>query len=789
MAGRIRGKRLRSLSFNPRERRLGLRLLALLALISGSAAAQTLAVRINDSGQQACFSLGQTTACDSNDWPLQDATRGRDAAAAAGTLQKTGAGSAGFDFTKVSGAGVDLPASAVLGSGRNDWVCTRDNVTGLLWRAARISAVSAAGARHAALGANAATLCNRRDWRVPETAELQGLVDYDRADPAIDGDYFPQTAAGFQWSSEADPDHPALRQRAVNFSGGFVNAIPARIAADARLVAGGEAFAGRADNGDGTVTDPRTGLMWERCSQGQDALSCAGDVEAPDWHGALHAAADAAAQGRHGYTGWRLPNVKELAGLLDARQGRPAIDVSGFPNTPDAAYWTATTDAKEPGMAWAVFFGNASVFAVDKSTAARVRLVRSAAAAFAGERPDRLFEDAFDLVDAPPVAPGVTLASITIDTGGQTIDRDVYVAASIAVSSPDSTQDYVGTMMIKGRGNSTWGMPKKPYRLKLDQKAALLGMPQDKNWVLLANYDDKSLLRNHVAYALGDRLAMAWSPRSRFAEVILNGEYVGVYQLAESIRVTPDRVDIAELESGDIGPDVISGGYLLELDNRRDCASSVQFDTARGVPYCIDTPDEDDIAPEQYAYIRDYMQAMEDSIYAPDFADPVTGYAAYLEPSSFIDFYLVNELFKNVDARDFSSIWQYKDRNGKLNRGPLWDFDISSGNMNYGPGPDPRGFWIRDGTYYNGLFQDPAFAAATRARWDALKAAQIDTLPAFVEATAAALGAAPAENFRKWPILDRYTWPNGVVTGSYEGDVAYFKDWLLQRIAWLDANL
>jgi spore coat protein CotH len=332
-------------------------------------------------------------------------------------------------------------------------------------------------------------------------------------------------------------------------------------------------------------------------------------------------------------------------------------------------------------------------------------------------------------------------------------------------------------------------MPKKPYKLKLYDKAKLLGMHSDKNWILLANYDDKSLLRNYVAYALGDRIGMAWSPHSGYVEVELNGQYQGIYELIESIRVDSNRVDIEEMDADDIAEPEVTGGYLFELDQRRDCATNVLFTTGRNVPYCIDTPDEDDIVSQQYDYLKGYMAGVESALYNASFADPTTGYAAYIDTASFIDWYLVNELFKNQDAASFSSIWQYKDRNGKLFRGPLWDFDISAGNVNYGSDADPRGFWIRGGTYYSRLFQDPAFAQATRQRWDALKTSQVDTLPALIDQMAGSLDAAAPANFQAWPILDQYTWPNAVITGSYDGDVDYFKDWLIQRTEWLDANL
>lgn len=757
--------------------------------------AQTLPQRINDSGLLKCFAgAGDDTItqipCSNPDWPGQDGASGRDAAAAGGTLVKLGAGDGGFDFTKISNGGDELPASAQAGSGPGAWACTRDNVTGLVWRITVVSDRAWAQARGLAVDANAAATCGRNDWRLPTTDELLGIVDFRVSGPAIDGDYFPATASAFHWTADRRSEAGEARARIVNAGSGFVHALDATRAAGVRLVAGGGDFGALVDNGDGTVTDPRTGLMWDRCAIGQATAACSGTPTLHAWRDALLAAAAKNAQNWHGHADWRLPNVKELATLLRTTPQRPAIDAAAFPNTPASAHWSSTSYVHVTRMAWAVFFGDGDVFAKNKSTRAYVRLVRTATAAASGTAPDAVFADDFDLAAVSPVAPADVLPLLSLTTdGGAAIDHDIYVAGALAIAAVDAGENYQGTLQVKGHGNSTWDMPKKPYRIKLDVKAPLLGMPSDKNWLLLANYSDKTLLRNLVAMTLGERLGMAWSPRSRMVELALNGQYQGVYQLMENIRVDHNRVDIEEMEPGDVAPPEVTGGYLFELDMRRDCAANVQFDTSRGVPFCIDTPDDEDIVPAQYDYLRGYVQQTEDAIWSGGFTDPVTGYRAWLDPASFIDWYIVNELVANVDSANFSSIWNYKDRDGLLMRGPLWDFDLSTGNAYYGTCADPQGFWVHEGTWYQRLFDDPWFASQVRQRWTAVKAGALDTLPDLIDEHAAELGAAASANFQKWPILDAWVWPNVVVTGSHEGDLAYAKDWLRQRIDWLDANL
>jgi|GEM_PF-850263 len=764
---------------------------------SPAAPAAAVPARLDDSGQMLCYAGADTqpavpTPCSDADWPGQDGASGRDADAAGRRFAKLGGGDASFDFSKISNAGAVLPYDAVPGDAPGDWGCTRDNITGLVWRVPATTGVSWSQAQQVAADADGHNgQCGYRDWRLPAAGELLGIVHFGAYAPAVDATYFPATASGFHWTSEADPAAPQRRARVVNLKGGFAHAIEATQPAAALLVRGGSDFGPFRHNVDGTVTDPRTGLTWDTCSLGQDAAkACAGDPTFVTWQDALGAAREMNAGRWRGHADWRLPNAKELASLVDAARYRPAIDAARFPNTASSAYWSSTTDVHASSAAWTVFFGGGDVFAKQKMTRAAVRLVRSGVAA----------STAMSAIAAPALPAGApvpaqtpadTLPTIDISTEGAApiVSEETYLDASMTITLADGSPSYAGTLRIKGRGNSTWTLPKKPYRLKLDSKDKLLGMHSDKNWALLANYSDKTLLRNLVAQTLGQRLHMAWSPDSRFANVVLNGQYQGIYQLIETIRVDSNRVDIAEIEPTDIASPEVTGGYLFEIDQRLDCDPLLQYVSAYDTPICIDTPDEDAIVPQQYDYLTDYIRDTEDALYAPGFADPADGYRAWLDPASFIDWYLVNELTANTDAADYSSIWNYKDRDGLLERGPLWDFDISIGNADYCPCTDPQGFWIRGGIWYSRLFEDPWFAAQVRARWDEVKADTFDTLPALIDDEANTIRGAVDANFRAWPIFDDRVWPNAIITGSWEGDLAYSKDWLLQRIDWLDANL
>lgn len=396
---------------------------------------------------------------------------------------------------------------------------------------------------------------------------------------------------------------------------------------------------------------------------------------------------------------------------------------------------------------------------------------------------------AFDLPEDPvsfiPAVMNLPIVRIVTDNYAPIVSKDDYTDGTISIHANGSgEQSYFGTLQIRGRGNSTWTMPKKPYRVKLRTKSALLGMPAHKDWALLANYSDKTLMRNRVAFELGSRFGMAWTPRSRFVELFLNDEYQGTYQLTEQIKVGDNRVDIAELEPEDILGDVLTGGYLLEVDSRLD--GDNYFITEFGVPILIDTPDPPE--PEQFSYIQDYVQRMEDALYSETFVDPDTGYAAYVDIDSFVNWYLVNEILKNNDAIFFSSCWMYKTREGKLFMGPLWDFDIAAGNVNYNGNDDPTGWYILYAAWINQMFKDPAFVERVKSRWNELKVDEIDSILDYIDQTAAAFRQGALNNFQRWPILDEYVWPNAVVTGSYSGEVEYLREWLETRIAWMDTQ-
>lgn len=380
---------------------------------------------------------------------------------------------------------------------------------------------------------------------------------------------------------------------------------------------------------------------------------------------------------------------------------------------------------------------------------------------------------------------GLPVVYLTTENNNPIVSKDIYLNGNIKIfpSQNISVSVFNAPTQIKGRGNTTWLMPKKPYKIKLNTKASLLGMPSDKEWVLLANYADKTLMRNYLAFECSNRLSMAYTPRSQFVELVINGEYVGNYSLCEQIKVSTNRLNIRELKITDLTTPNITGGYLVEVDERLD--ADYWFRTNTGVPICFNSPDSVDSL--QFNYLKNYIQQTEDTLYGTNFADTNTGYANFIKTQTFIDWYLINELFKNNDAIFFSSVYMYKDKSSKLCMGPVWDFDIAAGNINYNDNDNPRGWWIKNARWISRLFSDPAFEEKVKARWNTLKTSKIETLIGFADSVANGLENSQKENFRVWPILNMLVWPNPAIRGTYANEVLYLKDWLSTRIDWMDS--
>ena len=412
----------------------------------------------------------------------------------------------------------------------------------------------------------------------------------------------------------------------------------------------------------------------------------------------------------------------------------------------------------------------------------------------------------------PPVSGGASnpgnpeqpkdMPRIYVDTvgGAPVTNTEDFVKANIRIQTAAGANLLQSETEIRGRGNTTFGYPKRPYRLKFNEAATVLGMPTNRDWNLLANYADKSMVRTKLAMNLGRKVGMPYSPRSIFVEFFFNGQYEGVYEIIETVEESPSRVNIEELKRTDRDPNIITGGYLLEVDHRQD--EEVCWLTNRGIPFCSKDPEfkPEDIANSasggfaQYNYIRNYINDAEQAIHTPGNA-----YQNYFDLDAMVNWYLVSELTKNIDAqinrvnnggKFTSSVFLSKKRDGKLSFGPLWDFDLSSGNANYNGNADPTRWYIRNSDWHAPLFATSDFGQRVFARWCALKSnGTVSGLANEVDSIVAGLDRSAIDrNFQRWPILGTNVGVNAFVGQTYEEEVNYLKNFLTQRAAWMDSE-
>jgi hypothetical protein len=418
------------------------------------------------------------------------------------------------------------------------------------------------------------------------------------------------------------------------------------------------------------------------------------------------------------------------------------------------------------------------------------------------------------------------LPIVMINTLGQAIVEGTKIDALMDIKYngdgtityvTDSSNVYSGNIGIEIRGATSAGYPQHPYGIETrtaegeNNNVPLFGMPPENDWFLLSNYNDRSLIRNTLAYKLFEEMG-DYGPRTRLCEVLVDSTYKGIYVFCEKIKQDDGRVDIAKLNPEDTIGDDLTGGYILE-QNYWDANNSFLSNY-----HPVDHPDFDvhfvyyypkpsNINSPQKSYIASFVDSLESALYGPGFADPVMGYRKYLDVKSFIDYFLVNELSRNNDGFK-KSVYFYKDKNsngGKLKAGPVWDFDWAWKNL-YGcsifENTDGSGWahHINDCPtdnyscgWYIRLFQDSTFTDELRCAYDNYRLTILDTASifAYIDSVRTQVQNAQARHFQKWPILG-ISGPApevGTIATTYNGELDTLKAWINRRLQWLDDSI
>ena len=366
-------------------------------------------------------------------------------------------------------------------------------------------------------------------------------------------------------------------------------------------------------------------------------------------------------------------------------------------------------------------------------------------------------------------------------------------------------QEY--PLLIRGRGNASWGFPKKPYRIKYNDGKShrmLKDSPMEspakaKKWTLINNYGDKTLMRNCVAFEISKRLGLAYTPYCQPVDVILNGEYKGCYQLCDQISIDKARVPITEMTPEDIEGSAVTGGYLVEVDAYAGSETS-WFSSTHGIPVTIKSPGDDEIVAKQSAYIKRTFNLMESALWSSNFKDDSIGYRSKLDVESFLRHFIVGELAGNTDT--YWSTYMYKERDQvPFHVGPVWDFDLAMDNDSRIYPVNNRADWVYNSggsaangmrAFVNRVFQDTYASNRLRQIWGDMRRCGIlsdESLLAYVDSMARELDASQRLNFIRWPILHERVHQNPVAYGSYEQEVNVLRDYFPARLDWMDNYL
>lgn len=397
-----------------------------------------------------------------------------------------------------------------------------------------------------------------------------------------------------------------------------------------------------------------------------------------------------------------------------------------------------------------------------------------------------------------------------VDEPKQNVNMGVINNTSGINNSNDPYNEYDGIVGIEIRGQSSQHFSKKSYGFETrtdsgtNNNVSLLGLPPENDWVLHGPYSDKSLMRNVLAYKWAAGMGQ-YAPRTELCELIIDKEYKGVYVLIEKIKRDSGRVNIANLRTIDTSGIELTGGYIFRIDKESGPSwiSPYKSTFNKYTEFFYLYPDPDIITIEQKNYIKNFVTDFEHALNSSNYSDPVSGYRPYIDIKSFIDFFLMNEIAKNVDAYRISSYF-YKDKDtdtsiSPLVAGPVWDFNLGFGNVDYYNANNVKGwqcdYKVTDSHqipfWWKKFLKDPYFVQTMINLWYQYRHSFLSDkqFKNTIDEIADALDKAQQRNFDKYPILHQYVWPNNNIGGTYSNEIEYMKDWIQDRLNWMDEEL
>lgn len=411
-----------------------------------------------------------------------------------------------------------------------------------------------------------------------------------------------------------------------------------------------------------------------------------------------------------------------------------------------------------------------------------------------------------------------TLPHIYVDTDGKRIVDEPKVPASFEIREHAEVQERYN-IGIELRGASSQRLfDKKSYGFETwdeegkDLNVELAGYPKEEDWILHGPYSDKTLIRNVLIYDLSNAIGR-YATRTSFYNLTINEDYKGTYVLMEKIKRDKNRVNIKKVDEDDI-----TGGYIIKIDkSNRDeekFESEIGWlskynpfgferndETSTAIRFLYEYPDADDITKEEKEYLQGYIEDFESALASDEYKNPENGYRNYIDVDSFVDFLILNEFSKNIDAYRISTYMYKENKDGKLFMGPIWDFNLAFGNADYCEGWSTQGWVYQFNSicsndsllvpfWWGRLVSDPFFIKKIQDRWQELRADEFstDSIIERIDGYHSHLEEHKAlrKNFSRWKILGRYIWPNYFIGNNYNEEYRYLENWIRSRLDWLD---